>query len=231
MDGTADFISAKTRKPEISCGNGVKFWKQFSLYHKKFEKHAEPKEGKIHRMKGQDKAPQGKQTAASVRRERVLRICCISLRILLILSTVLCVWITDIGCAWGWIKNARAGENWPIDFVAYGQTMIAAAALLTAGAVLVLLHRNRTALIPATAGITLCMAALYRVTSYAAESGFYSKIMEMQADALYRMEILPTWVAYGSLAVLAVLQHVSPADTQKRLARKRGEKAQAPPII
>lgn len=85
-------------------------------------------------MKGQDKAPQGKQTAASVRRERVLRICCISLRILLILSTVLCVWITDIGCAWGWIKNARAGENWPMDFVAYGQTMIAAAALLTAGA-------------------------------------------------------------------------------------------------
>ena len=143
-------------------------------------------------MKGQDKAPQGKQTAASVRRERVLRICCISLRILLILSTVLCVWITDIGCAWGWIKNARAGENWPMDFVAYGQTMIAAAALLTAGAVLVLLHRNRTALIPATAGITLCMAALYRVTSYAAESGFYSKIMEMQADALYRVEILPT---------------------------------------
>ena len=58
-------------------------------------------------MKGQDKAPQGKQTAASVRRERVLRICCISLRILLILSTALCVWITDIGCAWGWIKNAR----------------------------------------------------------------------------------------------------------------------------
>lgn len=172
-------------------------------------------------MKGQDKAPQGKQTAVSVRRERVLRICCISLRILLILSTVLCVWI----------KNARAGENWPMDFVAYGQTMIAAASLLTAGAVLVLLHRNRTALIPATAGITLCMAALYRVTSYAAESGFYSKIMEMQADALYRMEILPTWVAYGSLAVLAVLQHVSPADTQKRLARKRGEKAQAPPII
>ena len=154
-------------------------------------------------MKGQDKAPQGKQTAASVRRERVLRICCISLRILLILSTVLCVWITDIGCAWGWIKNARAGENWPMDFVAYGQTMIAAAALLTAGAVLVLLHRNRTALIPATAGITLCMAALYRVTSYAAECGFYSKIMEMQVDALYRMEILPTWVAYGSLAVLA----------------------------
>ena len=169
-------------------------------------------------MKGQDKAPQGKQTAASVRRERVLRICCISLRILLILSTVLCVWITDIGCAWGWI-------------VAYGQTMIAAAALLTAGAVLVLLHRNRTALIPATAGIALCMAVLYRVTSYAAESGFYSKIMEMQVDALYRMEILPTWVAYGSLAALAVLQHVSPADTQKRLARKRGEKAQAPPII
>ena len=182
-------------------------------------------------MKGQDKAPQGKQTAASVRREQVLRICCISLRILLILSTVLCVWITDIGCAWGWIKNARAGENWPMDFVAYGQTMIAAAALLTAGAVLVLLHRNRTALIPATAGIALCMAALYRVTSYAAESGFYSKIMEMQVDALYRMEILPTWVAYGSLAVLAVLQHVSPADTQKRLARQRGEKAQAPPII
>ena len=118
-----------------------------------------------------------------------------------------------------------------MDFVAYGQTMIAAAALLTAGAVLVLLHRNRTALIPATAGITLCMAALYRVTSYAAECGFYSKIMEMQVDALYRMEILPTWVAYGSLAVLAVLQRVSPADTQKRLARKRGEKAQAPPII
>ena len=170
-------------------------------------------------MKGQDKAPQGKQTAASVRRERVLRICCISLRILLILSTVLCVWITDIGCAWGWIKNARAGENWPMDFVAYGQTMIAAAALLTAGAVLVLLHRNRTALIPATAGITLCMAALYRVTSYAAESGFYSKIMEMQADALYRMEILPTWVTYGSLAVLAVLQHVSPAEKKHRHRR------------
>lgn len=231
MDGTADFISAKTRKPEISCGNGVKFWKRFSLYHKNFEKHAEPEEGKIHMMKGQDKAPQGKQTAASVRRERVLRICCISLRILLILSTVLCVWITDIGCAWGWIKNARAGENWPMDFVAYGQTMIAAAVLLTAGAVLVLLHRNRTALIPATVGITLCMVALYRVTSYAAESGFYSKIMEMQVDALYRMEILPTWIAYGSLAALAVLQHVSPADTQKRLARKRGEKTQAPPII
>ena len=124
-------------------------------------------------MKGQDKAPQGKQTAASVRRERVLRQAGIPAYL------VLCVWITDIGCAWGWIKNARAGENWPMDFVAYGQTMIAAAALLTAGAVLVLLHRNRTALIPATAGITLCMAALYRVTSYAAESGFYSKIMEM----------------------------------------------------
>ena len=84
-------------------------------------------------MKGQDKAPQGKQTAASVRRERVLRICCISLRILLILSTALCVWITDIGCAWGWIKNARAGENWPMDFVAYGQTMIAAAAFMFSG--------------------------------------------------------------------------------------------------
>ena len=117
-----------------------------------------------------------------------------------------------------------------MDFVAYGQTMIAAAALLTAGAVLVLLHRNRTALIPATAGITLCMAALYRVTSYAAESGFYSKIMEMQADALYRMEILPRGSPTAVLRCSPCSSTFSGGYAEAS-CQKRGEKAQAPPII
>lgn len=196
-----------------------------------YRKKSEQIERKSHNMKHQREFTKGKQTAAAYRRARIERIVCTILRFILVMSTILFVWITDLGCAFGWMRNAKAGENWPMAFVAYGQTMIAASVLLTVGAVLVLLRLNRTALLTASGGITLCMIVLYRVTTYASESGFYSKLMDMPADVLYRTEILPTWIAYGSLAALALMQYFSFETRRARRAKKQKENMKAPSIL
>lgn len=186
-------------------------------------------------MKQREETKTGMQTAVQYRRQRVQKGVCIFLRILLILTGILCCWVIDLGCALGWIRNARAGENWPLDFVGYGQMMIAASVFLTVGAVLVLLYRRRwmnwAGIGVGTVGILLCMIALYRVSSYAADSGFYSKIMDMPADALYRMEILSTLAVYGSLVALALVQFFSVDARMRRIRKKRQDLTKTPSVL
>ena len=119
-------------------------------------------------------------TAAQLRKRRVYTVCCWILRGLLVLTTILFTWITCWGCGLGWISRARAGSNWPIEFAGYGQMLLVGSGLLTLGTVLVLLCRknwlNWAAAGSATAGVTLAMLALYRVTAYASEHSFYSRL-------------------------------------------------------
>lgn len=182
-------------------------------------------------MKQNRTMPKGKLTATQYRRRKVQKVLGILLKIVLVLSMILFVWITDLGCAFGWIKNAKAGENWPPSFVGYGEMMIAASVLLTAGAVLVFLRRNWISLGVGTVGIVLCLIPMFRVTAYAADSGFYSRIMDMPVDTLYRMQILPTLIFYGTLAALALLQFFSVEAKQQRIQKRKQAEAEAPSIL
>lgn len=170
-------------------------------------------------------------TAAVYRRTRIQRMAMVCLRILLVVTTVVFVWIIDIGCAAGWISNAAAGENWPSDFVGYGQMMIGASVLLTAAGVLVLCRKNWIGLGIGSVGILFCLIPLIQVASYAGESGFYSRIMEMPVKQMYYMEILPTLLAYGSLAGLAVLQHFSQESRAARRKKQEAQNRKAPSIL
>ncbi len=172
-----------------------------------------------------------KYTAAHYRRLRVQHSACVILRCVLVLTLVLFAWITDIGCALGWIRNANAGENWPPHFVQYGQMLIGASVLLTIAAVLIFLRRNWIALISASVGIVLCLVSVFRVTAYAADSGFYSRLMDMPVDTLYRLEILPTLVPYACIAALSLIQFFSVEEQEKRREKKRRENEEAPPIL
>lgn len=186
-------------------------------------------------MKQREEMKTGMQTAVQYRRRRVQKGICIFLRIVLIVTVIACCWVIDLGCALGWIRNARAGENWPLEFVGYGQMMIAASVFLTLGAILVLPDRRRwmnwAAMGAGTMGILLCMIALYRVSSYAADSGFYSKLMDMSVDRLYCMEILPTLAVYLSLTALALLQSFSVDARRQQIRKKRQESTKAPSVL
>lgn len=62
-------------------------------------------------MKQNRTMPKGKLTATQYRRRKVQKVLGILLKIVLVLSMILFVWITDLGCAFGWIKNAKAGKT------------------------------------------------------------------------------------------------------------------------
>ena len=62
-------------------------------------------------MKTKNAASRPIPTAAQLKKQRVRRVSCIILRILLVLSTILFTWITCWGCGLGWISRARAGSN------------------------------------------------------------------------------------------------------------------------
>lgn len=171
------------------------------------------------------------QTAAYYRRRKRQNVCCMLLRVMMIAAVVICVWYIDLSCALGWIRNARAGENWPADFVGYGQMMIIAVVLLTAAAVLVLFRRNWIALGVSAAGTVLCLIPLVRVASYAADSGFYSRLMDMPADRLYYMEILPTLLVPVCVTALALIQYFSISEKAGRMAKKQSEQQHAPSIL
>lgn len=55
--------------------------------------------------------PKGKLTATQYRRRKVQKVLGILLKIVLVLSMILFVWITDLGCAFGWIKMQRPGRT------------------------------------------------------------------------------------------------------------------------
>lgn len=185
----------------------------------------------MHSESSPSQTRKGKVTASQYRRMRREHVICVILKCALVFTLVLFVWITDIGCASGWIKNARAGENWPPEFVRYGQMLIAASILLTAGTVLVFLRRNWIAVGVATVGMILCLIAVFRVTAYAADSGFYSQLMDMPVDTLYRMEILPTCIPYACLIAIALIQFFSVESKEKRREKRRREEQEAPSIL
>ena len=160
-------------------------------------------------MKTKNAASRPIPTAAQLKKQRVRRVSCIILRILLVLSTILFTWITCWGCGLGWISRARAGSNWPMSFVGYGQMLLVGSGLLTLGTVLVLLCRknwlNWAAAGSAAGGVVLCLLALYHVASYAKEHSFYSQLMQMPAATLYCVQILPVilpFVCAGTFTVL-----------------------------
>ena len=174
-------------------------------------------------------------TVAQLRKRRVYTVCCWILRGLLVLTTILFTWITCWGCGLGWISRARAGSNWPIEFAGYGQMLLVGSGLLTLGTVLVLLCRknwlNWAAAGSATAGVTLAMLALYRVTAYASEHSFYSRLMEMPAATLYRLQLLPVLVPYVCVVALGLLQFFSAEAVRRRQEKKRQDSAKAPSVL
>lgn len=176
-----------------------------------------------------------KQTAEQYRRTRAHRGLCILLRIVLVLTAVGSCLVVNVGCALGWITQAQAGSNWPLEFVGYGQMLLVSSGLLVLGAGLVLACRknwlNWAAVGCAVLGIILCMIALYRVSTYAGNSGFYSQLMEMPVDTLYRLEILPTWIPFGCIVSLAMLQFFSYEARSARQYRKIQAEAKAPSIL
>ena len=186
-------------------------------------------------LKRQCVAVSGKLTAVQYRKQRMRKGVCMVLRVLLVIGTVLCCLIVNVGCATGWISSARAGSNWPMEYVGYGQMMLVSSGLLVLSAVLVLLSRknwvNWAAVLSGSVGMTLCMIALYRVADYAADSGFYSKLMDMPVDSLYRLEILPTWIPFVCMVALALLQYFSPEARTTRFRRKYRDTAKTPSIL
>ena len=166
-------------------------------------------------MKTKNAASRPIPTAAQLKKQRVRRVSCIILRILLVLSTILFTWITCWGCGLGWISRARAGSNWPMSFVGYGQMLLVGSGLLTLGTVLVLLCRknwlNWAAAGSAAGGVVLCLLALYHVASYAKEHSFYSQLMQMPLSALRR------WDCYSSFR----LRRYSAAGTENWRIRQR----------
>lgn len=174
-------------------------------------------------------------TAAQIKKQRVRRVCSVLFRVLLVLSTILFTWITCWGCGLGWIDRARAGSNWPVEFVGYGQMMLVGSGLMTAGAVLVLLHRknwlNWAAAGCAAAGLLLCLLSLYHVTAYAEEHSFYSQLMQMPAATLYRIQILPVLLPFVCTVLLGMLQFFSPEAVQRRREKKQLENQKSPSIL
>ena len=175
-------------------------------------------------MKTKNAASRPIPTAAQLKKQRVRRVSCIILRILLVLSTILFTWITCWGCGLGWISRARAGSNWPMSFVGYGQMLLVGSGLLTLGTVLVLLCRknwlNWAAAGSAAGGVVLCLLALYHVASYAKEHSFYSQLMQMPAATLYCVQILPVILPFVCVTALGLLQFFSPEAVQRRRDRK-----------
>ena len=199
-------------------------------------------------MKTKNAASRPIPTAAQLKKQRVRRVSCIILRILLVLSTILFTWITCWGCGLGWISRARAGSNWPMSFVGYGQMLLVGSGLLTlgtllssivsaavAGTVLVLLCRknwlNWAAAGSAAGGVVLCLLALYHVASYAKEHSFYSQLMQMPAATLYCVQILPVILPFVCVTALGLLQFFSPEAVQRRRSRKLADSAKAPSIL
>ena len=186
-------------------------------------------------MKTKNAASRPIPTAAQLKKQRVRRVSCIILRILLVLSTILFTWITCWGCGLGWISRARAGSNWPMSFVGYGQMLLVGSGLLTLGTVLVLLCRknwlNWAAAGSAAGGVVLCLLALYHVASYAKEHAFYSQLMQMPAATLYCVQILPVILPFVCVTALGLLQFFSPEAVQRRRDRKLADSAKAPSIL
>ena len=113
--------------------------------------------------------------------------------------------------------------------------LLVGSGLLTLGTVLVLLCRknwlNWAAVGSATAGVTLAMLALYRVTAYASEHSFYSRLMEMPVATLYRLQLLPVLVPYVCVVALGLLQFFSAEAVQQRREKKRQDSAKAPSVL
>ena len=123
------------------------------------------------------------------------------------------------------------GFGWHMPYLLLSSIVSAA----VAGTVLVLLCRknwlNWAAAGSATAGVTLAMLALYRVTAYASEHSFYSRLMEMPAATLYRLQLLPVLVPYVCVAALGLLQFFSAEAVRRRQEKKRQDSAKAPSVL
>ncbi len=164
-------------------------------------------------------------------REKKIRIVRIVLRIALVISCLYFVLFCDVMAALGWISNARSGENWPIHFVTYGQMMIFAVVLITAGVILCLCRCNRIAMLLAVPGTVLSLVLMELVAGYADEAGFYSTLRDMTAGAVYRDAILPTAFVCILLIALALMQYFSMDSVQKRREKKMHEEDAAPKIV
>ena len=159
-------------------------------------------------MKTKNAASRPIPTAAQLKKQRVRRVSCIILRILLVLSTILFTWITCWGCGLGWISRARAGSNWPMSFVGYGQMLLVGSGLLTLGTVLVLLCRknwlNWAAAGSAAGGVVLCLL-LFSIgpdnyISYSLNRMFdtgVGVVMSLLINYLLPRERLEGWIEWG----------------------------------
>ncbi len=160
---------------------------------------------------------------------------CIVLRVLICIFVVGIVWFECIGCGWGVLDNARSGTNWPENFAVYGQMLLFTAFLLTVSAVLVLIHRknwiNWLAVGLATIGIVLCIVATVRISAYAEENGFYSKLLDISAASLYRLELYPAIFPYLCIVLLGLFQFFGTDAQELRRLRKQERDAEAPKIV
>ena len=93
-------------------------------------------------MKTKNAASRPIPTAAQLKKQRVRRVSCIILRILLVLSTILFTWITCWGCGLGLDQPCQSRQQLAHVLCGLRQMLLVGSGLLTLGTVLVLLCRK-----------------------------------------------------------------------------------------
>lgn len=173
----------------------------------------------------------GMETGIAYRRRKRQKGICIALRIFMAAALLICVWFIDLSCALGLIRNAKAGENWPASFAGYGEMMLGGIVVLTASVVLVLFRRCFLSMGATAVGTVLFLIPTIRMVQYAGDNGFYSRIMDMPADTLYCLELLPTLAVPVCVIVLALLQYFSVDARARRREKAKQAERPAPPIV
>ncbi len=171
------------------------------------------------------------QTARYLRRLNREKTCCSVLRVITLITTILFSWICDIGCGYGIISNANAGDNWPESYALFGEMLVAAAILLTVGCVFILIRRYLPSLILSIIAIALIIVATIEIVTYASDSAFYSKLMDMPASEVYCLELLPTLLPALCMLILSLIAHCGNQGQERRREKKERENATAPSIL
>ncbi|MCC8111244.1 MAG: hypothetical protein LIO74_06405 [Ruminococcus sp.] len=169
-------------------------------------------------------------TAKQYRRNQRSRTCRNVLKVLMILTGIVTVFI-HLGQAWGWISNANAGDNWPSNYADYGWFMVVGTILLVIAIILVLFHLNWVSIGIGTVGGILCAGMVFLFVHYASANSFYSDLLNMQVKNLYVLEEIPAMAAFVCLWGVGLLQFWSEEAVEKRRKKRAEKDAEAPSIL
>lgn len=119
-----------------------------------------------------------------------------------------------------------------------GIFLIAAAVMMTAGAVLCLIRKNLTniiSIILTSGGFALCMTMLHKLTEHADKSGWSDKYTMTPISDMYRSRVMPCIAPAALALVIAVVQLMSYELSEQRRERRRRKKelenAPAPSVL